>query len=313
MRPSQGKAREDELRRVLRRARVGMLGLCATTTSVSALMVADAGLVGAGAAGAGSVATLCALAAFDDVLLRARVRRALSVPLWRLGLKAHGNWVTREAVAAHEAGHLLVGSLYGCGVYGYELRSDVGFLLTGLGGCVRCANVSTQSTDALTDHELSKTASLLMAGIAAEHLLGAPSTTGGGANDLLDVDARLRTARPSWTHEEREEYMEVALYEAHHRLCECEPVWRALIAAMLRGESFARCCAVVSHSYGAAMQARGDDGLPRALAPVFSSPAVVFREAAPPRPSGSAASGAARRAAVAKPARRSAPVHKRRW
>jgi hypothetical protein len=43
MRPSQGKAREDELRRVLRRARVGMLGLCATTTSVSALMVADAG------------------------------------------------------------------------------------------------------------------------------------------------------------------------------------------------------------------------------------------------------------------------------
>ncbi|KAJ1625303.1 hypothetical protein T492DRAFT_844056 [Pavlovales sp. CCMP2436] len=198
-------------------------------------------VVAAGCAALLSYGILCA----DAILCNTTGHSIVVEPLYRIGVALHWKLTRREKTSMHEAGHFLLAYTHGLPLFGYRISSIIDIFLLGQAGQV----VVGQDT-VLSDTLLFKWTSMGMAGVAAECVYQGFSECG-CADDVRQADELLRKHKPKWSAERRAAYQNVALYYAHHLLRQHEPILRELAAAMKRGKSFARCCAVVADAFDA--------------------------------------------------------------
>ncbi|KAJ1626778.1 hypothetical protein T492DRAFT_1030316 [Pavlovales sp. CCMP2436] len=242
------------------------------------------------ALGSGAVSSV--IIAADFKFMRSTGRSLVINRMYVIMLLVSG--LGRRRIAMHEAGHFFVAYAHGLPLSGYSLSSVINGVLTGDGGYVICRDLAGRPSDSL----LLRVASLRMAGVAAECVYQGFSMPSCGG-DLKQLDEILREHRPSWSAKQRAAYQTIALYDAYHLLRQHECIFRELAAAMERGASFARCCAVVADAFDAA----GPDWAP--TPPFLTHPySSLSRRLAIPQLATAAASRRTRSAADRRKARR---------
>ncbi|KAG8464841.1 hypothetical protein KFE25_010209 [Diacronema lutheri] len=154
---------------------------------------------------------------------------------------------THARFASHEAAHFLVGFLLGLPVTGVFMR---GRLLT-----MKPPGVEVLAPDvaqpgahcgALTDAQLSRVGTMLMAGVAAEALHF--SNARRGSDDVARFQALVNAARPDWGEGRALGAARCSIRNAVRLLAEYEDVHRALTAALQAGAPLGDCVATVELS-----------------------------------------------------------------
>lgn len=182
----------------------------------------------------------------------------------------------RMRTCEHEAGHFLIGYLYGLPISDIRIHGMLSWeYWMAERGHVIAPDISSQLSDRASDGELLKWGSMYMAGIAAESFRG--HRDHGGSQDLQQIDELLRRCRPTWSVKDRRDFTVRAYLDARHLLIAHDPMFHRLISELHAGQgTFGACCAAVA----AAFDKAGPDWAP--LPRVTTPPVQYFSSRKPP-------------------------------